>query len=204
MSRYIVRLTITLAVAFMMAGAALAGGVQGNAWTVIEYPLDKEVLVDLAPVSGPSEARGFAKVARGNDQTSIRVEVAGLTGEAANYYLYVADQTGKVTAIGGIPVSDGAGALVADTPSYQFMLVLSTRSDLTTLDDETAVMLRSAVPSGFETVPKTGGEEAPQASTPEPTTTETATPSEDPAKSADQKDKKKKAAKKKPATKPGQ
>lgn len=38
---------------------------QTSAWTVIEYPMDKEVIVDLMPTSLAPDAKGTAKVRPG-------------------------------------------------------------------------------------------------------------------------------------------
>jgi hypothetical protein len=151
---------------------------QASAWTVIEYPVDKEVVVDLLPTSSAPDAKGAAKVTRGNDETSIQVEVSGLSGDASSYNLYAVDHAGKVTLLGSVIVSDGAGALSARTSLSKFMLVLSPEAGLTAIGADTPVALRSAVPSGFEVVALASGSEAEYTAAAERPQTET--PPEEP------------------------
>ena len=139
------------------AGITVAQG-QTSAWTVIEYPMDKEVVVDLLPTSSAPDAKGAAKVTRGNDETSIQVEVSGLSGDA--YNLYAVDHMGKVTLLGSVSVTDGAGALNVRTSLSKFMIVVSPEAGLTAVGADTPVALRSAVPSGFEVVALAGRGEA--------------------------------------------
>jgi hypothetical protein len=146
---------------------------QTSAWTVIEYPVDKEVVVDLLPTSLAPDAKGTAKVTRGNDETSIQVEVSGLSGDASGHNLYAVDHTGKVTLLGSVSVSDGAGALNARTSLSKFMIVLSPEAGLTAVGADTPVALRSAMPSGFEVVALAGGGEAERTPTAERPQTET-------------------------------
>lgn len=145
---------------------------------MIEYPADKEVVVDLLPTSLTPDAKGTAKVTRGADETSIQVEVSGLTGDASGYNLYAVDHTGKVILLGFVSVSDGAGSLSAQTPLSKFMLVLSPEAGLTAVGADTPVALRSAVPSGFEVVALASGGEAER--TPSTERPQTETPPEAP------------------------
>jgi hypothetical protein len=72
--------------------------------------------------------------------------------------LYAVDDTGVVTALGPVAISNGTGTLVATTPLSKFMLVASPESTLTAYDANTKVFFRSAVPQGFTVVPLTSAE----------------------------------------------
>lgn len=59
-----------------------------GSWTVVEYPADKETIVNLTPSTTIPGAKGTAKIMRHGDQTMINLDVAGLTGDNNSYYLY--------------------------------------------------------------------------------------------------------------------
>lgn len=173
MSKHLFSFAGGITLACLTAALALAQ-VQKSAWTVIEYPLDREVIVELTPTDAMPEAKGTAKVTRGSEQTAIQVEISGLTGEKTSYILYAVDHTGKVTSLGTVSISEGAGTLSGKTSLHKFMLMLSPEADLTAFDAEMRVVLRSAVPSGFEAVPQTGTGEAERAEAAEKPPAETA------------------------------
>jgi hypothetical protein len=178
MNRRLFSFAVALTLVCLTAILALAQD-QKSAWTVIEYPPDKEVVVDLTPTEAMPEAKGTARVTRSGEETTIQVEVSGLTGATTSYTLYAVDHTGKVTSLGTVSVSEGSGALDAKTSLHKFMLVLSPEADLTAINADTRVALRSAVPSGFEAVPQTGAGEAERAEAAEKPPAETAPPAYD-------------------------
>ena len=146
---------------------------QASAWTVIEYPVDKEVVVDLLPTSLIPDSKGSATVTRGSDQTTIKIEVSGFSGDTNSYNLYAIDHTGKVTMLGSVSISEGSGVLNAQTQLTKFMLVLSPEAGLTAIGADTPVALRSAIPSGFEVVSLSEGADAERAQSAERPQTET-------------------------------
>src|SRR5687768_12162900 len=75
-----------------------------GSWTVIEYPADKEVTVELTPTNIVPGAKGLAKIKRLSDQTTVNLDVSGLTGDINNYNLYAVDPLGKVTMLGPVTV----------------------------------------------------------------------------------------------------
>jgi hypothetical protein len=123
-------------------------------WTVVEFPADKEVIVDLTPGATLKGATGRARVMRMKDHTMIHVDASGLTDVSA-LHLYAVDPTGKVTLVGPLTVTNGTVAQDLTTPLDKFMLVLSPEANLTALADSTPVLFRSAVPRGFAVVPLT-------------------------------------------------
>jgi len=124
-----------------------------GSWTVIEYPADKEVTVSLQPTTLIPGATGTAKIMRHGNDTTVNLNLTGLTGDVTNYNLYAVDPVGKVTLLGPVPVDNGTAMFNATTPLNKFMLVLSPEADLTAFTPETKVVLRSAVPEGFAVIP---------------------------------------------------
>jgi hypothetical protein len=124
-----------------------------GSWTVIEYPANKEVYVDLTPGTNLTGAKGRAKVMRMSDHTMIDLDLAGLTGDTNNYNLYAVDPFGKVTLLGPVTANNGVATQSFKTPLNRFMLVLSPQSDLTTIGADTPIAFRSAVPQGMAVIP---------------------------------------------------
>jgi hypothetical protein len=124
-------------------------------WTVIQYPANKEVVVDLTPGPTFSTAKGRAKVTRMSDQTMVTLDMSGLPADAAGMNLYAVDPFGKVTLLGPVTFNNGVATQSFKTPLDRFMLVLSPDADLSSFEPTTNVAFRSAVPQGFAVVPLT-------------------------------------------------
>jgi len=122
-------------------------------YSVIEYPVGKEVKITLTPVTVPG-ANGIATILRDDNGTRIKLNLTGLPSDLTGLNLYAVDQNGVVTALGPITVAQGTGTLEAATPLNRFMLVASPESNLTAYNPET-VFFRSAVPEGFAVIPHT-------------------------------------------------
>lgn len=123
-----------------------------GSWSVVEYPVNKEVTVNLTP-NGIANATGRAIIHRMADGTAINLNLSGLTNDVNNLNLYAVDPAGRATLLGPIAVSNGAATFNTMTPLDKFMLVLSPESNLTTFTPQTNVLFRSAVPQGFAVVP---------------------------------------------------
>ena len=121
-------------------------------WTVIEYPVNKEVVVDLTPGVSLTGATGRARVQRMADHTMLHVDLTGLTNVSA-LNLYAVDPSGRPTLIGPLTINNGVVSQDFRTPLDKFMLVLSPEPSLTTLAENTPVLFRSAVPQGFAVIP---------------------------------------------------
>jgi hypothetical protein len=151
-----------------------------GSWTVVEYPVNKEVTVNLTPNNIPN-ATGTAKIHRMANGTMINLDVSGLTN-VSNLNLYAVDPMNRVTLLGPVTVNNGTATFSTTTPLDKFMLVLSPDANLTTLTPQANVLFRSAVPQGFAVVPlastdKDGaavGENVSAVSTPGATTSYTA------------------------------
>jgi len=120
-------------------------------YTVIEYPVGKEVKINLTPVTVPG-ANGIATILRDANGTRIKLNLTGLPSDLTGLNLYAVDQDGVVTSLGPITVAQGTGALDVATPLNRFMLVASPETNLTAYNPET-VFFRSAVPEGFAVIP---------------------------------------------------
>jgi len=120
-------------------------------YTVIEYPVGKEVRINLTPVTVPG-ANGIATILRDDTGTTIKLNLTGLPTDMKTLNLYAVDNDGTVTLLGPISVAQGAGSLEASTALNKFMLVASPEANLTAYNPET-VFFRSAVPEGFAVIP---------------------------------------------------
>jgi hypothetical protein len=129
-------------------------------YTIVQYPADKEVTVDLTPAANITGARGLAKVLRHGDLTTINLDLASLPADLNNFNVYAVDPTGKFTLLGPVAVTSGAATQTFTTPLDKFMILLSPASDISALDDNTPVLFRSAVPEGLAVIPfaRTGDE----------------------------------------------
>lgn len=123
-------------------------------WTVIEYPVGKEVVVNLAPGTTISGARGTARVMRSADGTRVWLDVSGINPDTSNLYAYAIDPMGMPTLLGPVTVTNGVAKGEFSTPLNQFMLVLSPNQSMTAIDTGTPIFFRSQLPSGYAVVPR--------------------------------------------------
>lgn len=125
-----------------------------GSWTVIEYPVGKEVKIDLTPVTTVTGSTGIARVMRAADGTKVWVDLTGIPSTTTSMYAYAVDPAGTPTLLGPITVTNGIAKAEFSTPLNQFMLVVSPTEGLTAIDTATPVFYRSALPSGFAVVPR--------------------------------------------------
>lgn len=123
-----------------------------GSYSVIEYPVGKEVTVQLTPYNLQG-ASGSARVVRAADGTKIFMDLSGITGETKSYYAYAVDPRGMPTLLGPVMIENGIGRAEFLTPMNQFMLVLSPNEGVTTFSNDIPVTFRSAVPTGYAVVP---------------------------------------------------
>ena len=124
-----------------------------GSYTVIQYPANKEVMVNLTPTTTIPGAAGTAKILRSGTSTAVNLNMTGLTGDATNYNVYAVDSSGKATLLGPVTVNNGTGTLSTTTPLDKFMLVLSPDANMAMMSSSSNVVLRSAVPEGMAIVP---------------------------------------------------
>jgi len=160
--------SILAAVALTLALAAIALGqtttttttqkkvVQNpdGTYTIIEYPVKKEVTVTLNPVN-ITGATGVATILRDDDGTRIKLNLANVPADVTALTLYAIDEKGVITPVGPVAITNGTGTLAATLPLSKFMLIASPEGALTAYDPNTAIVFRSAVPEGFAVIPVT-------------------------------------------------
>lgn len=147
--------------AFGLSMTALAQGtttkVVQNAdgsYSVIEYPVGKEVTINLTPVTTVTGSTGVARVMRAADGTKVWVDLTGVPASTTSMYAYAVDPSGVPTLLGPVTIANGVANAEFSTPMNQFMLVLSPTEGLTTMEATTPVFYRSAVPTGYAVVPR--------------------------------------------------
>jgi len=174
-------LTLALAAIALAQTTTVTKTVQNpdGTYTIIEYPVKKEVMLNLTPVN-IAGAKGVATILRDDDGTRIKLNLTGVPADTTAMTLYAVDDSGVVTALGPVTIANGTGTLAATTPLSKFMLFASPEPSLTAYDPNTKVFFRSAVPEGFTVIPvaRTGDEKvaavgAPVAATAQTTTTTT-------------------------------
>jgi len=121
-------------------------------YTVIEYPAKKEITLNLTPVT-IQKAKGVATILRDDDGTRIKLNLTDVPADVTALTLYAVDDTGAITALGPVAISNGVGTFSTTTPLSKFMLVASPEAALTAYDANTKVFFRSAVPEGLAVIP---------------------------------------------------
>lgn len=123
-----------------------------GSFTVIEYPVGKEVQVVLNPVG--ITADGMATILRDDAGTRIKVNLNKLPADMATLNLYAVDENGVVTSLGPATVSNGSVSFNTTSPISKFMLIASPEAKLTTYEPNTKIVFRSAVPAGLAVIPR--------------------------------------------------
>jgi len=121
-------------------------------YSVIEYPVGKEVTVQLTP-NNLQGASGTARVMRAADGTKIYLDLTGVPSDAKSYYAYAVDPKGMPTLLGPVMIENGVAKAEFSTPLNQFMVVLSPNEGVTSFSSDIPVTFRSAVPAGYAVVP---------------------------------------------------
>lgn len=123
-----------------------------GSYSVIEYPVGKEVVIELTPNATMKMGRGTARVRRMDKETTINFDLSGVGEKMSSVYAYAVDPNGAVTYLGPIESANGMGKASFTTPMNQFMLVLSPNEGLTSIAGDTPIAFRSAVPKGYAVV----------------------------------------------------
>jgi len=158
MHRVIKDLTFVLIVALSLVFAVNAQDKKilvnsDGSYSVIEYPVDKEVHVKLLPMAGLN-GTGMARVMRTANGTKVYFDFSNSPADWKEVYAYAVDPAGRTTYLGPVDFSSGVGKAEFTTPSDQFMLVVSPTEGLTTYDPTTTYYYRSEVPSGYKVIPR--------------------------------------------------
>jgi len=124
-----------------------------GSYSVIEYPVGKEVMVNLAPGTTVAGSKGMAHIMRSADGTRVAIDLSGVKGDTSSIYAYAVDPSGTPTLLGPVTLSNGTGRAEFTTPMNQFMVVLSPTESMSTYDP-TTVYYRSEAPQGYAIVPR--------------------------------------------------
>src|SRR5688500_6606193 len=95
-----------------------------GSYTVIEYPVGKEVSINLTPVTTVTGSKGMARVMRASDGTKVWVDLNGVPTTTTTMYAYAVDPAGTPTLLGPIKVEGGIAKAELMTLMNQLMLVL--------------------------------------------------------------------------------
>jgi hypothetical protein len=125
-----------------------------GSYTIIEYPLQKETVVTLNPVT-LTNAKGMATILRDDNGTRVVVNMTGVPADVKAINLYAVDDTGAVTSLGPVVLANGTGKFSATTPLSKFMLIAAPDESLAAYDPNAKIYFRSAVPAGFAVIPHT-------------------------------------------------
>ena len=123
-------------------------------YTIIEYPVGKEVLLTLNPVA-LTNSKGVATILRDDNGTRIVLNLTDVPADVSAINLYAVDDTGAVSSLGPVVLANGTGKFSGTTPLSRFMLIASPDESLATYDPNTKIFFRSAVPQGFAVIPHT-------------------------------------------------
>jgi hypothetical protein len=123
-------------------------------YTVIEYPVGKEVQLTLTPVS-LTKSKAVGTILRDDTGTKVILNLTDVPTEVSAINVYAVDDAGVVTSLGPVVLANGAGTFTATTPLSKFMLIAAPEDSLTVYDPNAKIYFRSAVPTGFTVIPRT-------------------------------------------------
>src|SRR5687767_9871433 len=121
---FLATVTLTLALAAVAVAQTTEKKVVQNpdgTYTIIEYPAKKEVTVTLTPVN--IAGTGVATILRDDDGTKIKLNLTNVPADMTALTLYAVDDSGAVTPLGPVVISNGTGTLATTTPLTKFMLI---------------------------------------------------------------------------------
>jgi len=125
-----------------------------GSYTVIEYPVGKEVQLTLNPIALPT-SKAVGTILRDDSGTRIILNVTDVPADVSAMNVYAVDDSGTVTSLGPVVIANGSGKFTATTPLSKFMLIAAPDESLTAYDPNAKIYFRSAVPEGFAVIPHT-------------------------------------------------
>jgi hypothetical protein len=125
-----------------------------GSYTVIEYPVGREVQLNLTPV-GLTRSKAVGTILRDDSGTRVVLNVTDVPADVTAMNVYAVDDTGAITSLGPVVLSNGTGKFTATTPLNKFMLITAPDASLATYDPAGNIYFRSAVPEGFAVIPHT-------------------------------------------------
>ena len=125
-----------------------------GSYTIIEYPVGKEVPLTFTPVSLTS-SKAVGTILRDDNGTRVVLDVTDVPADVSAINVYAVDDTGGVTLLGPVVITNGTGKFTGTTPLSKFMLIAAPDAGLTAYDPNAKIYFRSAVPEGFAVIPFT-------------------------------------------------
>ncbi len=125
-----------------------------GSYTVVEYPVGKEVNITLNPVTLTS-SKAVGTIMRDDTGTKIVLNLTDVPADVSAVNVYAVDNAGVVTSLGPVVLANGTGKFTAATPLSKFMLIATPDESLTAYDPKGKIYFRSAVPEGFAVIPHT-------------------------------------------------
>jgi hypothetical protein len=125
-----------------------------GSYTIIEYPVGKEVPLTFTPVS-LTAAKAVGTILRDDNGTRVVLDVTDVPADVSAINVYAVDDTGVVTLLGPVVITNGTGKFTGTTPLSKFMLIAAPEASLTAYDPNAKIYFRSAVPEGFAVIPFT-------------------------------------------------
>jgi hypothetical protein len=125
-----------------------------GSYTVIEYPVGREVQLNLTPV-GLTKSKAVGTILRDDSGTRVVLNVTDVPADVTAMNVYAIDDTGAITSLGPVVLANGTGKFTTTTPLSKFMLITSPDASLASYDPNGKIYFRSAVPEGFAVIPHT-------------------------------------------------
>jgi hypothetical protein len=125
-----------------------------GSYTIIEYPVGKEVPLTFTPVS-LTGSKAVGTILRDDSGTKVILNVTDVPADVSAINVYAVDDTGGVTLLGPVVITNGTGKFTGTTPLSKFMLIAAPDASLTAYDPNARIYFRSAVPEGFAVIPFT-------------------------------------------------
>jgi len=125
-----------------------------GSYTIIEYPVGKEVPLTFTPVS-LTASKAVGTILRDDNGTRVVLDVTNVPADVSAINVYAVDDTGGVTLLGPVVITNGTGKFTGTTPLSKFMLIAAPDASLTAYDPNAKIYFRSAVPEGFAVIPFT-------------------------------------------------
>jgi hypothetical protein len=122
-------------------------------YTVIEYPVGKEVQLTFNPVA-LTKSKAVGTILRDDNGTRIVLNVTDVPADVSAINVYAVDDAGVVSSLGPVVLANGTGKFSATTPLSKFMLIGAPDTSLTAYDPNAKIYFRSAVPAGFTAIPR--------------------------------------------------
>jgi hypothetical protein len=114
----------------------------------------KAVPLTFTPVA-LTASKAVGTILRDDNGTRVVLDVTNVPADVSAINVYAVDDTGGVTLLGPVVMTNGTGKFTGTTPLSKFMLIAAPDAGLTAYDPNAKIYFRSAVPEGFAVIPFT-------------------------------------------------